>query len=641
MRSTFRPRFSLAVFGLTLAAASPIALGKAPTVEEALAPPPVQKDVDYDQPAANQIPSCTIALEKFGSAPAWIVRGPGGQVLRAFADTNNDNNLDQWSFFKNGIETYRDMDLDFNQTAEQFRWLGPSGIRWGEDTNGDGKIDRWMQISAEEVAFEVFAAVRDKDLRRFQRVLITPKELDTLGLGPKMSEAAAESLKTAAQRFNDAVAKQKIVEPRSEWLHFGSTRPGTLAAGTDGATQDIVAYENVSAMLESQGKTAQLAIGTLVRVGNAWRVFDIPTGLIEPTETTASLAASFFAPTLDREPPLPPEADPAVNATSQKIAAELEKLEQAMQVAKSPEERGEIYVELTGRLRQLAKDASTGAEQTTWIRQLAEHLAFGAQSGDFPAGLEKLEQLYNELAGQAKEDAQKDLAGYVRWRLMLARYSLATHGSDANFETIQADWIEQLEKFVQDYPESQDTLEAMFQLALAEEFAGEDEAAATWFKKVAEIKDNNSWQRKAAGALRRLESIGKPFTLQGKTTSGQQLDLRAIQGKYVLIHYWSTMDEKCREGLTEIDRTFAKYSDNFIPVGINLDTKPGVATEVQKALSLRWPQLTEPQGFEGPLALDYGILTVPTSILVDDKGNVVDRNVSLSRLEASLRKKLR
>ena len=533
------------------------------------------------------------------------------------------------------------MDLDFNQTAEQFRWLGPSGIRWGEDTNADGKIDLWKQISAEEVAFEVFAAVRDKDVRRFQRVLLTPKELDTLGLGTAMRDVAAKALETATERFNAAVAKQKIVDPRSEWLHFGSTRPGTLAAGTDGATRDIVAYENVSAMIESQGKTAQLAIGTLVRVENSWRLFDIPTGLVEPTETTTSLAASFFAPTLDREPPLPPDADPAINAESQKIAAELEKIEKSMQAATSPEERGKIYVELTARLRQLAKDASTGAEQTTWIRQLAEHLAFGAQSGDFPAGLEKLEQLYNELAGQAKEDAQKDLAGYVRWRLMLARYSLATHGANADYETIQADWIEQLEKFVQDFPESQDTLEAMFQLALAQEFAGDDESAATWFKKVAEIKENNNWQRKAAGALRRLESVGKPFALQGKTTSGQQLDLRTIQGKYILIHYWSTMDEKCKEGLAEIDRTFAKYSDNFMPVGVNLDTKPGIATEVQKALSLRWPQLTEPQGFEGPLALDYGILTVPTSILVDEKGNVIDRNVSLSRLEASLRKKLR
>ena len=72
-------------------------------------------------------------MEKRGDVTAWVVRDDRGQVLRVFADTNGDRVVDQWSFFKNGLEVYRDIDSDFNAKADEARWFNTAGSRWGFD----------------------------------------------------------------------------------------------------------------------------------------------------------------------------------------------------------------------------------------------------------------------------------------------------------------------------------------------------------------------------------------------------------------------------------------------------------------------------------------------------------------------------
>ena len=139
-----------------------------PTAAEALKLAPVQNDVDYDRPAAAEVEKCDVDVETVGGITGWVVRTDAGQVLRRFLDTNGDNKVDQWCYFKDGIEIYRDIDGNFNNKADQYRWLGTAGTRWGLDDDENGRIDTWKVISAEEVTAEVVAALRDRDAARFQ-----------------------------------------------------------------------------------------------------------------------------------------------------------------------------------------------------------------------------------------------------------------------------------------------------------------------------------------------------------------------------------------------------------------------------------------------------------------------------------------
>ncbi len=181
-------RRSGGIAGLLLASWAGQAAHAAPTVSDALKLTPVQKDVDFATPAKDAIEQCTIKPEKFNNQSAWVVRDKTGQILHRFVDTNADNVVDQWCYYQDGLEVYRDVDADFNGKPDQCRWFNTAGTRWGLDTNEDGKVDRWKEISAEEASDELVHALGDKDPARFARLLLTAEELKRSALarrGPR------------------------------------------------------------------------------------------------------------------------------------------------------------------------------------------------------------------------------------------------------------------------------------------------------------------------------------------------------------------------------------------------------------------------------------------------------------------------
>ncbi len=322
----------------------------------------------------------------------------------------------------------------------------------------------------------------------------------------------------------------------------------------------------------------------------------------------------------------------------QSMMAEVDAIEQKIQAAKSPRESAVLYEEQTKLLRQMASNAKTQKDQFLWIRQLADTLGTAAQSGEYPRGLNKLEELHQELAKQSKE---AELTGYVKFRWMTTEYSVQLQQKDADFEEIQENWLARLEEFVDEYPNSPDASEAMLQLAIAEEYAGNDKKALGWYDGI--IKQGGAKDvvsRKAKGARTRLTSVGKPVNIAGTTVQGKTLELSQLRGRIVLVHYWATWCEPCKDDIRKIDKMVAQYGGKFIPVGVNLDTDKNTLAEFLKTNRLSWPQLFDAGGLDGKLAVDMGVLTLPTMILFDEKGNVVNRNAHTSDVDDYLDKHL-
>ena len=150
-----------------------------------------------------------------------------GQTLRRFLDTNGDNKVDLWAYYQDGVEIYRDLDADFDGKADQYRWLATAGTRWGLDPDEDGRINSWKVISPEELTAEVVAALRDKDARRFQILLPTREEIESLGLGEKQRDELAKRVEAARGWVRRGRSKPEDRGAKSQWLQFGATRPAS------------------------------------------------------------------------------------------------------------------------------------------------------------------------------------------------------------------------------------------------------------------------------------------------------------------------------------------------------------------------------------------------------------------------------
>jgi thiol-disulfide isomerase/thioredoxin len=621
----------VSVFGIAaVALAASAARAASPSAEQALKLTPVQKGVDYDRPTPEESAKCKISAKKVDGHVAWIVESPTGVVLRRFLDSNDDNVVDQWSYFKDGIEVYRDVDSNFNGKVDQSRWLNTAGSRWAIDANEDGVVDSWKAISAEEATAEAIAAMATQDADRFARLVLSANELKSFGLGKSRSDDLAAKTAKSVAEFGAMAARQKTVTRDAVWVQFSATRPGAVPAGTDGSTQDMRVYENAVAIVEAGGKHTQVQMGTLVQVGDAWRLIDLP----QPNgEGTASSGPTgfFFQTAMHRND----AATPGATDNSQGLLADLEALDRDLAKATTPEEQAKITGRRADLLEKIATSAKTAEDRSMWYRQLADMIGAAVQSGTFPNGAERLKTLFEKLQ---KSESDKALISYVRFRQLTADYVLSMQAKKADYSKIQTEWLKTLQQYISDYPNSSDAAEAMLQLAISQEFTGQDEEALKWYARIVKEFPDSAAAKKAAGAQTRLDSVGKSITLSGKSPAGGTIDLAKYRGKVVLIQYWATWSSPAKADMATLKELFNKYGRSFTVVGVNLDNDVKDLNAYLADNPLPWPQIFEEGGLDGRPANVLGILTVPTMILVDAEGKVVNRNVAIADIESELKK---
>jgi thiol-disulfide isomerase/thioredoxin len=595
-----------------------------PTVEYALGLKPYQQDVDYDQPTGDEASGATIKMEKEGGVTAWVVRDARGQILRSFADTNGDRVVDRWSYYRDGQEIYRDIDANFNAKADQARWLNAAGSRWGIDGDENGSLDSWKAISAEEATAEIVAALRTRDAARFRRLLPTAADLEAAGFEGQLLKDVTKRVAAAATGFAALARDQKQIGPQTTWNNMLSTRPGVIPAGAAGAAKDIVAYDNVMALIDSGSTSGQVYVGSLVRCGDAWRPIDVPQVPGASGDIAEPLA--FFAPRFDGPAaPLGPQEDPRLKP----LLAKLRGVETKLSAA-APAARQSLAEEQAELLGQVVAAADPG-DQPFWVRQYAETLAAGVQDGSLPGGIAMLDKL---AAAVAADDA---LSAFVLFRLASARYAAAMQQPGADIETAQTEWLKELEDFVAKYPEAPDAAEAMLQMAIADEFSSRENKALERYEAIVKGFPDSASARKARGAARRLQLEGQPLALSGTAVDGKSVTVERLQGAPVLVHYWATWCEPCKVDIAKIRELYSKYGpQKFRVVGITLDSDKDELAAYLAGTPMPWPQLHESGGLDGRLAEELGVLTLPTMLLIDAEGKVVDRNLVITDLERKL-----
>jgi len=129
------------------------------------------------------------------------------------------------------------------------------------------------------------------------------------------------------------------------------------------------------------------------------------------------------------------------------------------------------------------------------------------------------------------------------------------------------------------------------------------------------------------------------FTIN--SIDGKKLSLADFKGKYVLLDFWASWCQPCRQENPNIVKAYQRYKDkNFTVFGISLDKDPVAWKKAIQTDQLTWLHGGELMDFEGPVVKQYQIESIPTSFLIDPQGKIVAKNLRAEELDAFLAKTL-
>ena len=475
----------------------------------------------------------------------------------------------------------------------------------------------------------------DKDPARFELVLISDREIDSLKLGTKMTEIFKQNVAEAKANFPKFVNSQRKISPQSEWVHFGTSQPSLVPEGNEGLENDVVIYDHASAVFRNGEDYEQVALGTVVQIGNgSWRIVELPQ-LVVDGQAIANGGILFPLPDL-----VMGVDAPATDPANERLAILFKELDAADKQAEAARSSSDIAAAEKERALVRIKLIENAPQQdrVNWIESLADTVTDAAQRGRFPDGLEFLADYYSKLnkAGQATG------LDYISWRTLNTKFSMGIDGDRRQRSEATSEFIKDMEDFVQNHGESQFAAECFNNLGMHYEVSDRQNPtrAIEWYKKCARMFPIEDYGKKAAGAVTRLTSVGKPLKFVGKTLDGRQFDLERQKDKIVVIHYWETSCDFCIEEFDALERLSEKYKDELILIGANIDLDTSkFAAFMKENPKIRWTQLHEPGGVEkSPLAHQLGPSSLPLIVLVDQNGNLVEAGIPVDGLDREIQR---
>ena len=618
-RSMPRPKFVPAAL-MALAAASTASA----QVDQILAYKPSQP-VDVDTPAGDDKAKCKVETVKVGKGSGYVLTAGNGLTLRRFDDTTGDGQLDRYRYYKDGLEVYRDVDTDADKKVDQFRWLNTAGGRHGEDRDGDGRVDRWLRISAEEASAEAVRAIAAGDARAMAALLFTAADAKALGVTPEVARTVVTPPGEIAAAMKKAAA---AMGQGATWQRFDATpaMPALVPAESGKAARDTAVYANGIISVDKAGKPDFLIAGEVVQVGEAWKLTGVPV----PNDGESFPVSGFLQPAM-------PGGGDAVPGGG--FTPEQQKLIDAIAGLDVPEPDApkKDFVAFNTRRARLLKEliaVSDGELKENTTAELIDAIAAGVQGDAFPGGLDELAGLAKALDGPLGQRAQ--------YRLINVGYVQSMRETDPEEQPKLIDgYLRQLEGYAKKYPRSEDTPDALYQLGSGYEMSGDVKKAQQWYTAAAGASSGAPSVAYAKGALKRLNLKGRPLELAGPTMDGKQLNLAAYEGNVVAVVYWASNSQMSNDLVEPLKKMQAAYGRNgFRVVGVNLDLDAEQAKAFAQDNKLPWPNVQTQGGLTSPQASGLGLVSASHVILVDKDGRVADESASLQELQREVPKLL-
>jgi peroxiredoxin len=124
------------------------------------------------------------------------------------------------------------------------------------------------------------------------------------------------------------------------------------------------------------------------------------------------------------------------------------------------------------------------------------------------------------------------------------------------------------------------------------------------------------------------------------TTDGRVIAMDDLQGKVVLLDFWATWCEPCREAMPHIRNVAKKFQGQpLVILSVSLDADEQKWKEFIGKNEMTWPQYRD-GGFTGPVAKMFGVTVIPHTFTIDADGVLQEEHVGDASIEGKLKKLL-
>ena len=117
----------------------------------------------------------------------------------------------------------------------------------------------------------------------------------------------------------------------------------------------------------------------------------------------------------------------------------------------------------------------------------------------------------------------------------------------------------------------------------------------------------------------------KDFTL--KNLAGEEVSLSRFQGQPVMINFWASWCNPCRDELPLIETMYEKFQDQgFVVVAVNSGESAGAVQAFATEQGLTFPILLDE---DMKITALYRVRGLPVSVFVDTQGMITNQHVGM------------
>ena len=124
-----------------------------------------------------------------------------------------------------------------------------------------------------------------------------------------------------------------------------------------------------------------------------------------------------------------------------------------------------------------------------------------------------------------------------------------------------------------------------------------------------------------------------------KDPDGKQRKLSDLRGKVVMIDFWASWCGPCRRENPNVVKLYHRYHDKGFEIySVSLDKDRGSWLKAIQDDGLVWPNhVSDLRGWTSSGGATYGIMSVPSTVLIDRKGRIIAKNLRGEELAEKLK----